>query len=1202
MTDKHKTSPPDEISRFLRSAEVRLRLWTLLEAGLWIVALGCVVLLLGIGARALREFWAFTPPVYAALAAVLAVWALVLLASRGFRKIPSDQVAFLIEQRHPGLNNSLISSVQLTTAGRTEGAGGGEDPEGGAPASGGSASLIGALLARTADAIGPIAPGDAVDRSRLRGPLWAAGVLAALTLVVGGIGPSALAGAWRLLTHPIQSMPPRALLIETAPAAGRVLLGRPVTLIARTAGRRTKTLGVEIAPEGGGGAPRVVEMTRGPDGPKGEGRFTHRTGPVRASFTYRAFIGGDSSEPKRLEAVPPPVVGEMEVTYTYPRYARLKREVRKGTGYVRALKGTEVTLSLKTNKPVESGRLVFQSGAEVPLDRSDPRNPKGRFIVMAKDGYRIVLRDRWGFENPDPVRYAVDVAPDRIPAVELLSPKGELTVNGGETLTLSYLARDDFGLEDIRLVVEVAAGGRSGGKRSGSAVGRREFLVSKIGGAKRWESGRYDWDLRDLGLAPGAVITARLAVRDNDAISGPKEGFSKSIRIRVRNPEDEHKRVKDLQKNLTDRMLNLLGDQLELEADAAEKLGESPDGLPREDARPEKGGRRSAGADPPFTREDANRLRRRTDRMEEGVRELIAQIDRTLSRVARDRRSGYDSFADLNALRSNLFYLHREMMPRARKPLDEAKGFRSRPGEPRPGQTRAGTSPQEALRRFKDLQKDVTRELERMSVFADDIGKRGQLRDVARLARRLAGAQNRMLDAFDRAKAGDPAARKALQEALAKLQDLLNKLTRSLRNLPTQLPDEFLNMPTGRMMNLGNLSKQLQEIQRRLRAGDLEGARKLAEQMVKSLSRMMAALQGAMQQARNQAAGRFGRSAQRQQGILQKLIERQRKILADTRKIEKPVEEKFREVQREAMRRAKDLAEKSLNALSRLGRKIRDVPAPFRSMQEDYPGEKEEKALRRSVSREKVPEAAKSASALGGLSHRLAKALSNRNGDPKNVADRSFSRDYERLGKDFDRLVAALGGLPKDPKSVLTPGQIERLATLKKEQKEVETMTVEVRKRVERIMKVMPFLSPEIARNLGRAGDAMGKSVGALGARRADRAVPPERDAIYWLSRAGSNMRSAMQQMARRGRFGGAPAPSVLQPGGRPALALQWRPNVGDEEGGRSGASTRDFRLPGKEAYKVPKVYREEVVDALKGKYPPVYREQIEQYFKNLVE
>ncbi|MDP6484818.1 MAG: hypothetical protein QGH70_13385, partial [Nitrospinota bacterium] len=452
-----------------------------------------------------------------------------------------------------------------------------------------------------------------------------------------------------------------------------------------------------------------------------------------------------------------------------------------------------------------------------------------------------------------------------------------MTVNGGETLALSYLARDDFGLEDIRLVVDIAAGGRSGGKRSGSAGGRREFLVSKIGGAKRWESGRYEWDLRDLGLAPGAVVTARLVVRDNDAISGSKEGFSKPLRIRVRSPGEEHKRVKNLQKNLVDRMLNLLGDQLELEADAAEKLGESPDGLPREDAWPEKAGRRSADANPPFTREDANGLRRRTDRMEEGVRELIAQIDRTLGRVARDRRSGYDSFADLNALRSNLFYLQREMMPRARRPLDEAKGFRDRPGDgspnrpgaPRTGETRTGVSPQDALRRFKDLQKDVTRELERMSVFADDIGKRGRLRDLARLGRRLAAAQNRMLDAFDRTKAGDPAAQKALREALARLQDLLNKLTRGLRNLPAQLPDEFLNMPTGRMMNLGNLSKQLQEIQRRLRAGDLKGARELAEQLVKSLSRMMAALQGAMHQAMNRAAGRFGRSARRKQGILQ---------------------------------------------------------------------------------------------------------------------------------------------------------------------------------------------------------------------------------------------------------------------------------------------------------------------------------------------
>ncbi|MEE8110238.1 MAG: DUF4175 family protein [bacterium] len=1176
VTDRNVSSgssPLDTIRLFLRSAEIRLRLWSLLETGLWVAALGCVVLLLGIGARAVREFWPFSPPVYSGLAAGLGIWALALLIWRGFRRIPRDRVAFLIEKRHPELNNALISSVQLAGPGEI----------GGRAPSAVSASLINALFRRTAAAIQPIHSGDAIDPSRLRRPLQAAGIMAALTLAVGLMGPRVLAGSWDLLLHPIEGMPPRAILIQTKPLSGKTLLGRRVSLRANTSGRRTKTLWVEVSPDGSGS--RVVEMAR-----EGEGKFSHRTGPVRASFSYRAFIGSDSSEVQRLEAVPPPAVGEIEVGYAYPSYARLKRKVRKGTGYVRALKGTEVALSLLTNKPVDSGRLVFQSGVEVPLDLSDPVRPRGRFIVMEKDAYRIFLRDRWGFENPDPVQYTVDVVPDLPPSVELLQPQGELTVNGPETFLVRYIARDDFGLKDVRLVAEV------------SGVGRREIVTSKSDGASRWESVQYEWDLRDLGLRPGAVVRARLVARDNDTISGPKEGVSKTFVIRVRSPEEEHKRVKGLQKKIANRLLNLLGDQLELEADASEKLGESPDGLPQE------GNQASGKPDRPnFTGEDAEAFRRRSMKMEETVRNLMAQIDRALSHVARDPRSGFDSFTDLRAMRSNLAYLQRELMPKGRKPLEDQGQSANAPDRPRqgaPSASREARPPgpsQDALRRFRGLQKEITRELERMAVFADDIGKRGRLRDLANLGRRLANAQNRFLDALDRAKKDDSASMRALREALAKLQELMNKLAQGLRNLPIQLPDEFLNMPTSQTLQLDDISRKLREIQRKINAGDLKAARKLAEDLVKSLSRMIAALRGAMQQAMSQAANRFGRSAQRQQNILQQLLNRQRAILDATWKIEKPVQEKFREMQREAFSRAEEKAEKALEAFRRLGRKIPD-PSLLSGPPGESPEKKKTVALERSLSRKEIPKAVMSASALGDLSRKVSEALSKRLEEKANVDERAAAKSFRELGDDFDALAAALNNLPKDPRVVLTPEQRERLGELKKDQKEVEEKTVEVRKRVEQIMRVMPFLSPEIAKNLLEAGKAMGKAAVKLGQRRANKAIPPERDAIYWLSRAGSNMRAAMQQMARRGRFGGAPAPSVVQPGGRPTIALQWAPNLGEEERGRMGASTRDFRLPDKGAYKVPKVYREEVVDALKGKYPPAYREQIEQYFKNLVE
>ena len=1182
-------SPPlDFLRQFLRSAEIHLRFWNLLQTGLWAAGLGCVVVLLGIGADTLRDVWAFTPPVFAGLAVCLAVWALGSLLWKGFRRIPSEQVAFLIEQRHPDLNNSLISSVQLTRQGL---------PGEGERASGLSSSLVDALLRRTAEAVRSIPAGEAVERSQIRRSGQFAATLAVLTLMVAFFRPGLLSESWKLLIHPIDSMPLRAIFIQTQPASGKILLGRPVTLTATTSGRRTKTLQVEIRPEQG--KPQTLKMTPvvPADGEKRE--FTYRTPPVRGSFSYRAFVGGATSEPQRLEAVPPPAVGEMQAVYTYPQYTRLKREVRKGSGYVRALMGTEVTLSLKTNKPVESGRLVFQSGAEVPLDVANPQNLRGRFIVLSKDSYRIVLRDRWGFENPDPVRYAIDVAPDRIPAIEMLAPKGELTVNGGETIGIQYLARDDFGIEDIRLVLHSTVGASARKAGAEGQGGRREVLISKIDGTKRWESGRYEWDLRDLGLGPGSIVTARLAVRDNDAISGPKKGFSKPVRIRVRSPEEEHQRVKGLQKNLADRILNLLGDQLELEADASEKLGESPDGLDRRE--------NSAKMRPTFSMEDRRALSRTSERIEEDIRNLISEIDRVMSRTARDQQSGYDSFADLNALRSNLFYLQREMMPQARKPLEGATSPLIQSGtEPSP--PARGSSPSaeenrrvESLERFRDAQKNVTRELERMAVFADDIGKRSQMRDLARLGRQLASAQNRMLDAFDRAKDGDPAARKALEETLAKLQDLLNKLSQGLRNLPLQLPEEFMNMPTNQSLNMSDISRRLQEIQRRMRQGDMKGARRLAEQMVKSLSQMIAALQGAMQQAMNQSTNRFGRSVQRQQSILQELLARQRALLDKTRKIESPMMEKYRALQRQTFERVEGEASRALQELRRLGKEVEDLPMPLFPADE-FPGEKEGEALERSLNRRELKDAVKTADALGGLARKAAEAVRHLKEEEAPPGESPVVKGYRKLGDNFDKLREGLNQLPSDPRVVLTPEQKSQLAELKEEQDRVEAKTVEIGEKVEQIMKILPFLSPEIAKNLKNAGDAMSGSSKELGEQRADKAVPHERDAIYWLSRAGNNMRSAMQQMARRGRFGGASAPSIVQPGGRPSVALQWRPSVGEQEGGRTGASNRDFRLPDKDAYKVPKVYREEVVDALKGKFPPAYRDQIEQYFKNLVE
>ena len=57
-----------------------------------------------------------------------------------------------------------------------------------------------------------------------------------------------------------------------------------------------------------------------------------------------------------------------------------------------------------------------------------------------------------------------------------------------------------------------------------------------------------------------------------------------------------------------------------------------------------------------------------------------------------------------------------------------------------------------------------------------------------------------------------------------------------------------------------------------------------------------------------------------------------------------------------------------------------------------------------------------------------------------------------------------------------------------------------------------------------------------------------------------------------------------------------------DVDGGFTGLDTEKFRLPGKEDYKAPRNFREEILDSLKQGVPRQMKEQIERYFKNLSE
>jgi hypothetical protein len=86
----------------------------------------------------------------------------------------------------------------------------------------------------------------------------------------------------------------------------------------------------------------------------------------------------------------------------------------------------------------------------------------------------------------------------------------------------------------------------------------------------------------------------------------------------------------------------------------------------------------------------------------------------------------------------------------------------------------------------------------------------------------------------------------------------------------------------------------------------------------------------------------------------------------------------------------------------------------------------------------------------------------------------------------------------------------------------------------------------------------------------------------------------ATAQLFRYGRF--PPYGSLTPLPGMPEITPF------EVEGGLTGLDTERFRLPGKDDYRAPRTFREEIIEALKQGVPPQFKDQVESYFKNLSE
>ncbi|MGC3999883.1 MAG: hypothetical protein QM767_21535 [Anaeromyxobacter sp.] len=883
------------------------------------------------------------------------------------------------------------------------------------------------------------------------------------------------------------------------------------------------------------------------------------SGGAPLAHAYRRVVAGDppGAPPPQLD----PITGDIQLTYRYPAYMRRDAKTVAGTGgEIRAPRGTEVILETRADREVAAAELLMEGQPEqaMPAAKADEkpaaapaapahapavkrwalavkdgRDLSGRLVVEDGGSYRFRFLDRKGRELALGAPLPIVVEPDAFPTAQLTAPEREVEVDAGATVNVGWSAEDDVGLDEVALVLTLPGG-------------KEDRRVLRSGDPVRRDGGDLPLPLGPLKLAEGEELTYRLEARDGDTVSGPKTGSSDTHVIRVYSEAEHRRRILEKATAAFEELVALLGDRLDLFAQGSVATA---DRLP---------------------------LATALDGRARGLHEKLRQA---AQEIRADRAGPPEVAAALQNVATSL-RVAEQRVSATRAQVAQAFRIRVLPDR-------------SVVRTMGWFDAQLDRELEKGILYLEQLLDKRRAEDLVRLARDLNARRKELAGLLDRYRQAPTEARK--QELVAQVQRMKERvrdLLQRMAELSKGFNDEHMNQEAlAELAKSQDLMSGLDDIEKKLAAGDVEGAMKALDQMAGAMDQMMAGLQ--------RTAGRPDEKAQalRQELMaFQEALERVQKDQAATAAETGKIRAAYRKRAAEQMKNL----EADLKKLSQLATEARkDVeataPAVTPRTQPEYEGSRDalqdvEKALSMRELEGAREAVEKADPPVRGLTLQLDQdaLMGSRSlgGPGEEVAGEAARRAHGASGK-VAELRKKLDQLFPDPRGVLSKDEQKRLGELGEQQARLEKDAARLQEQLGKLAQEAPIFPPSAQEQLGQGRGHMGEAAAELGARNPQRGHGHQQLAMDALER----VRKGLEDAARKGGQGGGqgfPFPFA---------------ESGDQDGQGDGlqASREKVKIPGAEAHKVPEAFRKDLMEAMKQGAPERYRQDVQRYYEELV-
>lgn len=898
-------------------------------------------------------------------------------------------------------------------------------------------------------------------------------------------------------------------------------------------------------------------------------------------------------------------IEDLSLTFHYPAYTRKKPHTQEASdGKIKVLAGTEIVLRGTVNVPVEGASLVLNGKDDLSMTVHNQTALEGRFIAKEAGFYQFRMKSPQGEKTLLADKYPVALIKDKAPRIMLRVGNPKPVYYLADKIQLYYEGQDDFGIEKIDLVIDIE--GR---------IQRK--TIKRIKGTQKEIKDSYMWELSTMDSRPGDRVHYYLEIEDNDNVFGPNTSQSEVFSFDLFDQEKNRLDLLALQEQLVDKMVALLA--VSLVTDTTQ-LKSSREGLQK-------------------------------------LKQILASSTNQLIDIIGLAQSIESQAREIDSFPQPYLTLLETMISGFNEIRQDQISAMNRITNAMVKATPIGLN----FPPLEDVQDRLITQLERDIIFLIKILNRERMEQAMNLEQTLTDLTESLREEFQKAKnkKGKPNTAQ-FKKALKKIKETLQQIMEQLAKQNQGLTDEFLNPNAFENMSMENFSSSLEKLMDLVNQGKIDEAmeelEKLADEMRAFSNQMenMDANQENMMdmkiiQQLEEALEKVGQLEEKEKELLDQTTKLNKSLRSrQSEKFENKLEEFFASLKKDVraieailhkderllgdhpdMKKLIDLMEQGAKISSRirdLNQQTLDSLKDSRARGNFTKLNKARKQLAENMEKQKALQMKMFYGFKGflpGLLEKYSKLeeltelmdlfeFSDlfKNTYPEILRWQNHFRTSRKMNPELrdqikldlqtvtqlnneisKKLGTMMRDIKKDYENLISEKNRQDMQQMAGKQNELRQQTEELSQTFKQMNKDNPMVSPRLSQKMTGSGRHMKSAANNLNESQVQKSIESENKALQQLTET-REMLDQLKEASQR------PSQARSQ---RMMRLGQGKARDNQRGGGSMRMQQEKVNLPSEDQYKVPGQFREDILKAMKNKYPKKYERLVGEYYKELV-